>query len=700
MKLPLTWLKEFINYSISDEALAKRLTDVGLEVEEVLKDSKGKTILGLNITPNRGDALSVLGLAREVSAILEKPIQQSKTKAVKLVRKTFTAQPGNFKNEKVFVNLKLSHPKQCPRYMMAVFKNVKVEASPEWLQHRLEQVGIRSINNIVDITNYILMAYGQPLHAFDRQKIKNSQIIIRTAKAGEKILTLDAKEHELISSDLVIADLEKPLALAGIMGGLDSEITSNTSEIALECAWFDPSTIRKTARRLGIQTDSSYRFERSVDFNIQNAFFEAIRLIQEVAQADLVGEVSDLYPKPFVQKKIKFSPTRLERVIGGTWKHSEFKKIFSNLGFIVKESKKDLWDVTVPSWRADVSREEDLFEEIVRSAGLDRIPATFPKMTAPPMSGNVHELLSQEEKVKELLTSLEFHEAIHFSFISPEEVLLIDSTLEDQLIHVTNPLGHEFSIMRPTLLPSLLKTLQYHHRHKITRARFFELRNRFIKTQDGMIERKALSAVLSGVRAQADCREQNAGTDFFEVKGIISKIVKLAQRHIQFITPQEKIVFLHPGKQIQIAYQHEDQTIEDLGVLGELHPEIALKMDFKHPVYLFELDWTGLMDLPKENRSFVPYSDQPVVLRDLALLMESDRTAGDLMPLLQKQDPSIRKIKIFDVYEGEKLPIGKKSVAYSLELGLENRTMTEEEINQVMQKIMNYLRNSLGIEIR
>ncbi len=696
MKLPLTWLKEFIDYEVSEEVLAKKLTDAGIEVEETTQDAHGKTVLGLNVTPNRGDALSILGLARETSAVLGgKKALKKKTRPLGFAKNKKRA--GDSQDS---IQVSLSASLRCARYRVALLKGVKVGPSPEWMKHRLDQMGIRSINNIVDITNYILMGYGQPLHAFDARKIRGSRIDVRTAKSGEKIRTLDHVERSLEPSDLVIADAEGPIALAGIMGGEGSEITAETRDVALEYAWFEPAGIRKTARRLGLQTDSSYRFERGVDFNGEDAFSEAVHWIQELSHGKLTGSVADFCPRPFRPGKIFFHPSRVAQVLGGVWKPAEFRKIFVSLGCRVQESKKDLWMVTVPSWRGDISREEDLFEEIVRLSGLDRIPATFPPMTTTPLTGNRHERLRQERDVRELLTALEFFEAIHFSFISPEEALALDPGCEGQLISIDNPLGHEFSVMRPSLLPSLLKTLQYHHRHKISRVRLFELRNRFLKTQDGILERKALATVLSGTKAQGDWRDKSPSVDFFEVKGLIEKIVKKTNRSV-FIRPgKESVPFLHPGKQSHIFFKNQKDTLLDLGVLGELHPEIALKMDFKEPVYLFELDWEGLMELAPLDRVYRPYSDQPLVSRDLALLMDAFQPAGDLIDLLKAQDPTIQRVKIFDVYEGEKLPLGKKSVAYSLELGFENKTMTEEEINQVMQKLMNYLKNSLGIEIR
>lgn len=688
MKLPLLWLKEYVSYSVSPETIAKKLTDVGLEVEGQEGD-----VLEINVTPNRGDALSILGLAREVSAFLNKPVKKPKVKKYKLLKKK---NAGSSKN----ISIKITS-KACSRYMLAVVKNVHITESPAWLKEHLESVGIRSINNVVDVTNYILMAYGQPLHAFDLNKIRGGQIIVRQAKEGELIKTLDAKDQTLLNSDLVISDQESPVALAGVMGGAHSEVTSETTAVALECAYFDSSIIRKTARRLGMQTDSSYRFERGINPDIQEGFFAALTLLEEVAQAR-VEDCLDVETQGFTQKKIIFQPSKMEQVIGGRWKESEFKTILNRLGFKIKAGDKTSksWVVTVPLWRHDINVEEDLLEEIVRSVGLERIPATFPVMTQPPMQGSVH----SERKVRELLSHLEFNEAIHFSFISPEEVLEFDPTLEDQLVKVANPLGHEFSVLRPTLLPSLLKTLSHHHRRKIFQVRLFELRNRFIQSQDGIIQRKALAGILSGPKAFIDWKDKNTQTDFFEAKGVVAKIMGLiGLQNISYQNPQNKIVFLHPGKQVQLFYE-----TDDLGVFGELHPDLIIKLGLKDPVYAFELDWTGLEALKNrreitektQSGGFKHFSDQPLVSRDLALLMDRNQSAGDLIPLLKNQDSAIQQIRIFDVYEGEKLPKDMKSVAYSLELGLDERTMTDEEITQIMQKLMNYLKDSLGIEVR
>jgi len=679
MKLPLTWLKDFISYRCSSEELARRLTLGGFEIEGQ-EQIQGDTVFEVNVTPNRGDGLSVLGIAREVSALLNLPLKQKKS----LLKTTFKKV-----HPKIKISLKSS--KKCPRYAMAILKDVRVGKSPEWMVKRLEQVGLRSINNVVDVTNYILMETGHPLHAFDLKKIRGGVVSVREAQSGEILQTLNGQKHELISSDLIIADAQGPIALAGVMGGKDSEIDFQTTDVALECAFFDPSTLRKTARRLGLQTDSSYRFERRVDPENQSSLMRALELLIEVTGGFLEGPVLELYPKKIPNVKISFNPEDVQETVGGIWKSSEIKKSLQRLSFGVKEKNKSHWDVLVPSWRGDVEIKEDLIEEVVRLGGLDRVPVTFPFLKASPAVGTE---ISQEKQVKDLLSHLGFHEAIHFSFVSPEDVSLLDPSLLERSVSLKNPLGQEYSLMSPSLLPSLLKTLSHHHRHKIFSVRLFELRKRFLKTQDSFMERRSLAGVLSGAKLSSHWSDADKEIDFFDVKGILQRVLgSFGLLHFDIL--KGKTNYLHPGKQALIR-----SGDKECGIFGEIHPEVAQKLDLKKSVFVFELDWEVLLESLKEKVVFQNFSQQPVVKRDLALLLDENISAGEVRDFIAQQDKSVWSVDVFDLYQGDKIPPGKKSVAFAIELGNVDQTMTEEEIVGIMHRIMENSQQKFKAEIR
>ncbi len=697
MRVPVSLLREFVAVPVGEPELVQRLTLGGFEVEEVL-DIGGEKVLEINVTPNRGDCLSVLGIAREVAALFGATLSPPR----KSFPKTFPKK-SKANSDRISVAVKAAKP--CPRYAMAFISGVRVAPSPVWLVRRLEQFGIRSINNIVDVTNYVMMELGQPLHAFDANKLRGNKIIVRMAFAGEKLLTLDGEEQELETKDLVIADAEGAVALAGIMGGKDSEIDQQTTDVALECAFFDPSVIRRTSRRLGLQTDSSYRFERRVDPELLPALHRALSLIQEVGGGQIESipykDKNRLTPS-LRSQKITFLPNSVASYLGGSWHASEMRRVFKRLSFEVRDLGKRGWEVTLPSYRGDVFENVDLIEEIVRIEGLEKIPVTFPALTTPPLRVDGSAAVATlGRQVRRLLIRLGLHEVIHLSFFSPDDVKKLDPSFLEKGVFLDNPLGQEYSMMRPTLIPSLLNTAAYHHRHKIFSVRFFELRNCFQRDNDRIRETKTLSGILTGQRLLSHWGDFKKGqeTDFYDMKGILEMIFNdLRLKDISFSLKSAPVDFLHPGKQALISVGEEV-----VGRMGEMHPDLQNRFDLKKAAFVFELNWdilTALSIKKGTGRYFRGYSHHPRVERDIALVVHEDVMAGSILEFIKKQDASIQEVLVFDLYRGEPVPAGKKSVAFSIQMGHIDRTMTDEEVNQIYARIVENLKGSFEVEIR
>ncbi len=681
MKILFSWLKEFVEVRSSAEEIGKSLTFGGLEVEGI-EEARGDKVFEVNVTANRGDCLSIQGIAREVAALTGGRLK-------KTTRRPVTFPRGGTRSVEVAVQ----DASRCPRYGLAVVKGVRVGPSPAWMTERLEACGIRPVNNVVDATNYVLMETGHPLHAFDLSKIEGGEIVVRKARPGEKITTLDSDEHELMTDDLVIADRERPIALAGIMGGKESEISEETAEIALECAFFDPAAVRKTARRLGIQTESSYRFERRVNpEGIPAALERVVGLILETAGGRVVEPMIDHRKRPFRAAKIMLAPGAVERLLGGSWSPGVVRDCLRRLGLVVREKGKDRWEVEVPPYRGDLIRDVDLVEEVARLSGLERIPTSFPSLSSAPTFSDAD--FERERRVKGLLGALGMRETIHFSFVSPDDLAVFGNSVVEEAVFLENPLGREDSVMRPTLVLSLLKTCAAHHRHKIDQLRLFEIGNCFRRKGKGLVEEKRLAGLLSGNRLQKDWSRPPEEIDFFEVKGVVERIcAEAGTGEVAFL--ELRLPHLHPGKQAAVM---RGKTV--VGSLGEIHPDLQARLELKRRVYVFELEWDRLFDGRAGTACYREFSRHPVVLRDLALIVGEGTPAGGLAQAIRSTDSSIHEVELFDLYRGDPIPPGKKSLAFSVRLGRSGETLTEEEVNEVWNRVVEGVRKNFGAEVR
>ena len=660
-------------------------------------------VLELEITPNRPDCLSLIGVAREIRA--------ETGNALKLPQVDFNEDETDTQE---ITSVTIEAPDLCPRYAARVIRGVKVGQSPAWLQQRLESVGIGVINNIVDITNFVLMEYGQPLHAFDYHKLAENRIVVRCATAGENLTTLDEIDRELTPDMLVIADAEKPVALAGVMGGYDSEITETTADVLLESAYFNPSSIRATAKALGISTEASYRFERGGDPDaVLTALDRAAQLIAEFAGGTICKGVVDVYPgsppvtgnggqQPLTE--IQLRPERVNFILGTTIDTSEMVQILSNLGFDVKangtgnyqaDEETSRLQVTVPTFRSDITREIDLVEEIARVYGYDNIPTTLPKGDIPVPAPN----LSTEVRkhIKHFLLAAGMMEAINYSFCDPNCFDKIrfaaDHPLRD-VLKLQNPLSPEMSVLRTTLLPSLLENAQHNRNHQINTIALFEIGSVFIRNGTEK-EPERVTGILAGQVGDGVYSNPHREPDFYDIKGLVEGILEVCGI-VDYTLEKTDAPTFHPGRNAAVLSSHKQ-----IGIFGEAHPEVLENYDLPYKAYLFDFDMEALVDAAIFAKRFEPIPVYPKVERDLAIVVDKELLSDMPTGLIYATGGElVESVRLFDVYEGEQVPEGKKSLAYAITYHSATETLTDKAVNALHDKVVKHLNQELGAELR
>lgn len=642
------------------------------------------TVFELEITPNRPDCLSLIGVAREIRAetgndikLPEVNVQEDDTDIREVTSVTIDA------------------PDLCPRYAARVIRGVKIGDSPTWLKQRLESVGIGVINNIVDVTNFVLMEYGQPLHAFDYNKLGENRIVVRRAAAGEALTTLDEEERKLTPEMLVIADATKPVALAGIMGGYDSEITETTSDVLLESANFDPSSVRATAKTLGMNTEASYRFERGADPEaVIPAINRATQLIVELAGGTVCEGTIDAYPGKCELGQIHLRPERVNFILGTELEATEIKQILLRLGFGVDTGQQDdnSYQVTVPTFRRDITREIDLIEEIARVHGYDNIPTTLPKGDIPvPKPRTLDEV---RRRIKKYLLASGMMEAINYSFCHPncfDKIRLSeDNPLRDAL-KLQNPLSPEMSVLRTTLLPSLLVNAQHNHNHQIDNIALFEMSTVFLNGE----EPARIAGILAGEIGDGVYGNPYHSPDFFDIKGTVEGALEACGIADWTYAITDEPTF-HPGRNAEVLLDNQR-----IGIFGEAHPEVLENYELPYKAYLFELDLEKLADAADFSKRFEPIPIYPSVLRDLAIVVEHDMPSDLPIEIIYSTGGElVESVRLFDVYVGDQVPEGKKSLAYTITYHSATETLTDKEVNDLHDKVVNRLNQELGAELR
>lgn len=639
----------------------------------------------IGLTPNRPDCLSVRGIAREVAAMTGQRLESPTSKLVE--------EGGAIEADTSVV---IETPEVCPRYAARLIKGVKIGPSPGWVTQRLEAVGIRSINNVVDVTNLMMIELGHPLHAFDFNLLRDKCIVVRCAEENEVFTTLDGQERTLLSSDVVICDGEGPVALGGIMGGENSEIQDNTTDVLLEAAYFDPNTIRRTSKRLGIHTESSHRFERGADVDIIPFVIDrAASLIQDLAGGEVSRGVIDVYPQRMAAKEVAISVEKTEATLGLAIPATEIKHLLTGIDLeLVKEEQGELV-FSVPAFRPDLEREIDLIEEVARLRGYDEIPVTMPVSSL-----ICHRPDNRQRLVtacREFMVAAGYNEVVNYSFVSPASLDLLQLAKDDvrrDCIPLLNPLNEDQSIMRTTLVGSLLETVARNLSYRSLDLRIFELRPVFKKQQDSELadEGYRLTAALTGRRAPLGWAQQDENSDLFDIKGVAETLLRsIGLAGIDWIQ-DGKEPYLHPGKSCQIM---SDGAL--IGKLGEVHPAVLDSCGIEQPVFLFDLDLQAVQGSKLASTGFQAISRFPDVFRDTAILIDDEMTSEQVMAVVeQAKGAHAEEVILFDLYRGKGVPEGNKSLAFRVRYRADDRTLTDDEINKAHERIVRALEHKLG----
>ena len=643
------------------------------------------TVFELEITPNRPDCLSHIGIARELSAYYGKELKYPETE----IKSEISEKTSDN------VNVSIEDSNLSRRYVTRILKNVTVKESPKWLKERIEAVGLRSINNIVDVSNFILMEMNHPNHVFDLDKIEGNEIKVKSAVKGDKLVTLDEQERELEDGDIVICDSKKILALGGVMGGLDSEVTDNTKNILLEVAQFNPQNVRKTSRRLTLSSDSSYRFERGIDVEDSIKVINRLaNLIQEVAGGEILNGYVDVYPVPHENKVAELNFERLNRFVGKVIPREKVIEILRNLEIDIKDNGETL-TLTAPSYRGDLELEQDYFEEVIRMYGFDNIENILPRVDI--NKNSTLDTTKLTDKVKTICASVGLKEVINYSFIPKDALqkLKFTGVSEDKLIDISNPITEDFVTMRPTLLYSLIKNAKDNMNRNVSNIRFFEVSRTFEKAEELAKEDIKVGIILAGENDKTLWNPKPVHYDFYDLKGIVEEIFSKLKFQSFSIKRSVQTEF-HPGRSADVFVGKEY-----IGSFGEIHPDVLENFGLnKKTILVAEFN----IELIKKyiNKPFVYQGivKYPAVPRDLALVMNENILVGDVLKTIEKIDKKVEKVELFDIYQGIGVEPGKKSVAISILLRDDSKTLEEKEINDIIDKILAKMKKDYMAELR
>ncbi|MDQ1637808.1 MAG: phenylalanyl-tRNA synthetase beta chain [Pyrinomonadaceae bacterium] len=681
MLISYNWLRELTGTKLTPLELRERLTMVGLAIDSV-DENEGDSLLDVEVPSNRPDCLSHVGIAREVAVIEKSKVQSPKSKVPKTQGKASD-----------FAAVEIEDPYLCSRYAARIVRGVKIGPSPDWLAKRLNEIGQRPINNVADITNYVLHELGQPLHAFDLTKLNGQKIIVRRARAGEKLQTLDGVDRVLDNEMLVIADAERPVALAGIMGGLDSEISTSTVDVLIESAYFDPDSIRRTARKLGMDTEASKRFERGADCeNVVNAQARCVELICEIAGGIASEDVIDVYPRPLTARSITFRPERVESLTSLRVDVAEMDRILVALGFVEGAAAKDTKTFVVPSWRVDVSLEEDLVEEIARHVGYEHIGSELPPSA---MAGEYQPAELKRRKIRRALTSLGFDEAINLSFIDPahDEVFALAATnqlaTQSSFVTLSNPILEDVTRMRPSLLPGLLQSLRHNFNQGTRDVRLFEIGRVFAGPDGDELphESESLALILSGGASEQDRAQASRELDFYDLTGALQAAIS-ALNLPPLVFAEAEVKHLRAGQSANISLA--DGTV--IGSAGTLSETISAGYKFRQRVYVAELDLTAVFEIAEHEIKYTPLPRYPSVVRDVTLLVGRNVAFTELVGAIESEEiDDYQRVKLVGTYEGQNIPAQKRSVTLRVEYRSDQRTLRDEEVEERHRRLLDSL---------
>lgn len=663
--------------SVHGILILKEEYPLGADIKKIL--DIGDVMFDINITANRPDCQSILGLAREVAAVLDKPLKNP----------DLTFKCSKDVSTKSAVKVKDEAFDLCPRYISHYVKDVKIAESPLWLKRRLFSMGLRSINNIVDITNFVLLEIGQPMHAFDISDLEGSEIIIRRACDGEKIVTLDEKEFELSSDNLVICDAVKPVALAGVMGGLNSGIKYSTQAVVFESAKFARDNIRKTSRTLGQRSDSSSRYEKGVDaYTTEIGMKRALNLIDRLGCGNIACDEYDLRSVELEEKVLTTTVEKINGVLGVDVPVCVIKNILERLDFKVETDQNNL-KITVPLYREDVESYPDIAEEIIREYGYDHIIPTLLRTSSITNGGRTSEQNSIEN-LKNLLVGYGFNEIITYSFVSEKEYDLFGLEKNgEKLIKILNPIGEDMSVMRTSLLPSVVRTVCYNMNRKNFDGRLFELAKVYNAEKVPLEKLPAESNVLSFAVFGDD-------EDFFSAKGVVEGITDAFCNGVKVDYEACKLSCMHPTRSANVVINGET-----VGYFGQLHPSLCSKLDVDKDIFAGEIYYDLLAKYFNSRIVFKPISKFPSVERDIAVIVDESVRCADIMDCIEKSaGKNLESVKLFDIYKGEQIGADKKSIAFNLVFVSQERTLNVEEIDGAIKKILRRLKENFNAELR
>jgi phenylalanyl-tRNA synthetase beta chain len=649
-----------------------------------LADYLGDIVLNLEVTPNRPDCLSVIGIAREIAALTGQSLHLPEI---------------NYEEEKPSIEeqmaVEILDPDLCPRYCASLIKGVKIAESPPWMQQRLLASGMRPISNIVDVTNYVMLEYGQPLHAFDYEAIEGQKVIVRRAVEAERLMTLDGTERILSDDTLVIADAERAVAVAGVMGGANSEVGEITTSILLEAASFNPASIHYTGRTLRLPSEACMRFERGISREMtMPALKRTTQLIAELGGGKAAEGIVDVYPGKLEPQPIKLTTGEVKRILGVDFSLEQITESLASLGFDCQQTSASEVTAIAPYWRSDINQAVDLIEEIARITGYDEIPATM--LSQPIPRQNPEPIIALKRAISDFLIGYGFQEVITYSLTSLEmlnKLLTNSHSFEPMPLRVANPMTAEQEYLRPSLRANLLAALNTNQRHEEGGIRLFELGKVYLpRPKDLPDELEMLCGILGGSDIEKSWPGEGEPIDFFGVKGIVEGLLDRMGVDARFELSSDE--GLHSAKQAAVVVDGRK-----IGAVGEVHPRVLGNFDIAESAYLFELDVGALIPFTVEHKMFKPIPRFPAIVRDIAIVVATGVSNQQILDTI-KDFPLVEQVSLFDIYSGEQVPRGKKSLAYRITFQSPTHTLTDKEVDRVQQQILDRLSSELGAILR
>ena len=695
MRILVSWLREFVDVPGSPEDLARTMSVRGFAVESIEPLAEGDAVLDFEITANRPDCMSVMGMAREVATAYGLPLHAAGRPAAELQtagrpaaepapRTAGDRKAGAAESGPADIDIVIENPDLCPRYVGAV-ADVKVGPSPGWMQARLQAAGVRPITNIVDITNYVLLELGQPMHAFDLARLAGPQIRVRTARAGEPLRTLDGQKRELSPDILVIADAERATAVAGVMGGADSEVTNKTRAIVLESAYFNPLSVRRASRKLGLKTEASMRFERGADPSLPGtAMARAGTLLEAIGAGRARGTVVDRYPRRLESRVLRLRRSRIAGVLGAAIPDADVRRILEGLGFALRDAV-DGWEVDVPTRRVDAAREVDLIEEVARHYGFDRLPVTFPQLASAPRP--IDPRIPRTRQLRANLTAAGFSEAVTFGFVA--EAAAAPFAAEGDIVPIANPLSENFAVLRPSALPGLVDAVSHNRRRERRDVRLFEIGARFSRTSG---ERRALACAWTGLAAFEHWSGTGREVDFFDMKAVVERVCEVAGVAVD--TTPHQVPWLVPGRSAAVS---ADGT--RIGILGQLARDVTDAHGLPgDPVYVADIDLDALEQAGAGRQVRIePLPRYPSVTRDISVLVDDTLAAATVRNTVRgAAPPTLVRVIEFDRYQGKGIPETRVSLSLRLTFRSSDRTLTDAEVQVAMDQVLAALKDRHG----